>query len=148
MTRTALKAATERLTGKPLCCLCFACEAMLFDFGDISVHSQCFTRVIHENRILFTTWDYQNWDGVTDTENDEWVQGKRYRDEMLNRKVVRTELTGTNDLFVWLEGGYLLQLFVSNGAEPLYGVPGEQWRLIEGEHRPHLVVTQTSVEFQ
>ena len=70
--RNTLQKHFEVIIGKQFTDLHLACEMMMFTFGEYALHTQCLTRIIHENDILVTTLDYQNWDGEVDTNNDEW----------------------------------------------------------------------------
>ena len=60
-----------------------ACEMMMFDFGDLKLHTQGLTRIVKDSDILTTTLDYQNWDGADDTHNDEWYFVERFRDAIV-----------------------------------------------------------------
>jgi hypothetical protein len=136
-----IKEYLDLIIGRPLDDLNLACEMMMFTFGDISLHSQCFTRIMLKERVLLTTLDYQNWDEEVDTNNDEWYNLSRYKDLIINNKVIKTELTGVKDLFICLENDILIQIFISNSS-PHYVKECEQWRIFEKGKKeiPHIVI--------
>lgn len=135
------------MVGKTLDNVNLAGEMMMFTFEDVSIHSQCFSRIMQKERVLLTTFDYQNWDGVTSTNNDEWYNLSQYKGIIINNKVIKTELADTNDVFICLENGIHIQIFISNGA-PHYGEDCEQWRIFENNNKaaPHIVIYSESVE--
>ena len=118
----------KELDGRKLDNLNLACEMIMLCFGDISIHSQCFTRIICGGKILLTTSDYQNWDGENEKHNDMWYNLAQYIDLIINNKVIKIELTDINDLFIWLENDVCIQMFISNSC-PHYGDDREQWRI-------------------
>ena len=63
MIRQIIKKYLESLESRYLDDVNLACEMMMFRFGDISIHSQCFARILHKECVLLTTLYYQNWDG-------------------------------------------------------------------------------------
>jgi hypothetical protein len=149
MIRQKIKKYLESLESRCLDDVNLACEMMMFRFGDISIHSQCFTRIIRRERVLLTTLDYQNWDGETDTNNDEWHHLAQYKDIIVKNKVIKTELTDTNDVFIWLQNDICIQMLISNGSHH-YGEACEQWRIFENNNKeaPHIVVYGETIESQ
>ena len=147
MERKIIKNYLELLIGRSLDSVNLACEMLMFAFGDISLHSQCFTRIMLKERVLLTTLDYHNWDGETDTNNDEWYNLSRYKNSIINNKVVKAELTETNDVFIWLENDIQIQMFIANGS-PHYEEDNEQWRIFENnnEDSSHIVVYSESIQ--
>ena len=147
MSRKKLESYLELLNGSILDNLTLAAQMMMFSFGNIAIHSQCFTRIMHKNRILLTTLDYQNWDEVDDKNNDEWYNLSLHKNLIINNKVIKTELTNSNDLFIWLENDIQLQIFISNGF-PHYVEDCEQWRIFENdrENMPHTVIYSNCVQ--
>ena len=147
MSRKKLEAYLELLNGTILDNLTLAAQMMIFSFGNIAIHSQCFTRIMHKNQILLTTLDYQNWDEVDDKNNDEWYNLSLHKNLIINNKVIKAELTNSNDLFIWLENDIQLQIFISNGL-PHYIEDSEQWRIFEndGENMPHTVVYSNCIQ--
>lgn len=134
------------LNGRNLDNLNLACEMMMFNFGNISIHSQCFTRILYKERVLLTTSDYQNWDEIESKNNDEWYNLSLNKHTIVNNKVIKTHLTDTNDLIIWLENDIQLQIIISNGS-PHYVKECEQWRIfeIDREDIPHIVVYSDSI---
>ncbi len=140
MNEEIIKNHLDLLIGRKLDNLNLACEMMMFIFGDISVHSQCFTRILHKDRILLTTLDYQNWDEITDTNNDEWHNLSQHKNIIVNNKVIKAEFTPTQDVFIQLENDICIQMFLSNGA-PHYVEDCEQWRIFNNNvGTPHVVI--------
>lgn len=137
----------ELLNGKRLSDLNLACEMMMFLFDNIAVHSQCFTRIMRKEQILLTTLDYQNRDETDDKNNDEWYNLSLHKNLIINNRVSRTQLTDSNDLFIWLENDIQIQMLISNGS-PHYVEDSEQWRIfpIDNEDSPHTVVYSNSIQ--
>ncbi|MGM9858718.1 MAG: hypothetical protein ACI311_05695 [Bacilli bacterium] len=52
----------EQLVGSKLKDIKLVCQMIVFDFGNVGIHCQQFTRVSKNGDILFTTLDYQSWD--------------------------------------------------------------------------------------
>ena len=145
MSRQRMTDYVSLLQGKNLDYLNLACEMMMFTFGDIAIHSQCFTRILCKERVLVTTLDYQNWDGIDEENNDEWYNLSLNKHAIINNKVLKTQLTSTNDLFIWLENDIQLQIIVSNSS-PHYGEDYEQWRIFKIDRKdPHIVVYSNSI---
>ena len=147
MKRQVMKNYLDSLTGKFLDSLNLACEMMMFTFGNIAIHSQCFTRIMLKEQVLLTTLDYQNWDGENDENNDEWYNLSLYKNLITNNRVTKTLLTSTNDVFIWLENDIAIQMFISNGSS-YYGEDREQWRIfdIDNKESPHVVVYSNSIQ--
>lgn len=143
--REKIKTYLDQIIGRTLDKVGLACEMMSFNFGDIALHAQCFTRILHKGRILVTTTDYQSWDGVIDTNNDEWYNLALHRAMIENSKVIKTKLTSTNDVLIWLENDIHIQIFISNSA-PHHTEALEQWRIFERTtETPHIVVYSEGV---
>ena len=127
--REKLNQYLETFIGKELLNINLACEMMCFDFGNMSLHASSFTRVLKNNEVLVTTLDYQSWDGLVDTNNDLWRNVDQFKHGMIGNKIEWIELSPGNDLFVYLENGFVIQSFVANG--PLhYSDCWEQWRFL------------------
>ena len=139
----------DQLIGKTLQNITLACEMIVLDFGNFGVHAQGFVRILEENDILLTTLDYQNWDGVTDTNNDEWYNLAQFKSKIVNNKVLRIEMTERNDLFIELENNIMIQSFNSNGPSHYNEIEEqEQWRFLLDDEKMHIVVYQKNIEFQ
>ncbi len=136
-----------------------ACEMMVFNFGECIIHSMCLTRIIKNNDILFTTLDYQNWDGEESKNNDEWYFKEIYCNEIVGGRVLSVEISPLNDLKIVMDNGISIEMYVSNGYNH-YDDESEQWRLIKRnpDYKPspdkkhfslfHIVVNSKSVEKQ
>ena len=137
----------DSLSEKTLDSLNLACEMMMFTFGDIAIHSQCFTRIMLKEQVLLTTLDYQSWDQENEKNNDEWYNLSLYKKSILNNRVTKTLLTNTNDAFIWLENDISIQIFISNGS-PHYVEDCEQWRIFEVDNKEssHIVVYSNSIK--
>lgn len=147
MKRQTIKNYLDSLSEKTLDSLNLACEMMMFTFGDIAIHSQCFTRIMLKEQVLLTTLDYQSWDKENEKNNDEWYNLSLYKNSLLNNRVTKTLLTSTNDVFIWLENDISIQIFISNGS-PYYVENCEQWRIFEIDNKEssHIVVYSNSIE--
>lgn len=137
------------IRGKRLEKLGLACEMMTFDFEGYALHAQCLTRIIKDQEILVTTWDYQSWDGECDKNNDEWYFVEKYRERILRGTVCSVEVSRFNDVRIELDNGIRIELFISNGFCH-FGEETEQWRFFRlGDgSSPHLVVYGKSIEME
>lgn len=147
MIRKRMEKFFDLLNGRTLDSVYPVCEMLIFEFGNISLHVQCFARITQRNKILLTTLDYQNWDEITDINNDEWYHLSQYREIIVNNCVIKAELTAMNDIFIRLENDISIQIFISNGA-PHYIDECEQWRIFEKDNEEdlHIVVYADKVE--
>lgn len=146
---SALNNFIQEVVGKKLLELYNACEMMIFDFGEYQLHASCLTRVSKGNDILVTTLDYQNWDGKTDTNNDEWFFVKKFQDEIVGGIVLSVELSSIKDLKIIMDNDITIELYISNGYNH-YDDEIEQWRFIkkiEEESAIHLVVNSKTVDY-
>lgn len=126
-----------------------ACEMMMFDFGNIGLHCQGLTRVIKNNDILFTTLDYQTWDGNINENNDECFFYKKYRDSIIGGVVMKIDITATFDLRIFMDNGVIIESLILNGYNH-YDTESEQWRLMmntDKEDSIHMVVYNKYIEF-
>ena len=121
----------RQLIGRKLESLC--CEAEILDFGfsgDLVLHAMGCSRIIADNDILVTTFDYQSWDGKDSTNNDERYNADRFRDRIIGGSVVSVTLNQINDLCVMLDNGVSIECLIAN-AQPHYEQEAEQWLLFE-----------------
>lgn len=149
MDRSVVSNFIQEIVGNKLLKLYNACEMMIFDFGDYQLHTSCLTRVSKENDILVTTLDYQNWDGETDTNNDEWFFVKKFQHEIVGGTVLSVELSSMKDLKIMLDNDITIELYISNGYNH-YDDEVEQWRLIKKigkESTIHLVVNSKTIDY-
>ena len=122
----ALQKSLSILTSRPLTALNFACELMMFSFGEYRLHSQCLTRVLLYDEILFTTQDFQSWDGEKQSNNDLWYFAEKFRERIIGGKVHTIDVSPLYDLRLTLDNGVSIELFTSNGFHH-YGEEAEQW---------------------
>ena len=120
---------------------------IVLDFGRVGIHCQCLTRIIKGMDILFTTQDYQSWDEKEDTNNDEWYFCNKYKAIIEGGVVEEININNMNDLFIKLDNGVCIEVYVSNGYYH-YEEEQEQWRLlVDGEKSYHMVVYNKHIEF-
>ena len=124
--RDMLQKHFEVIVGKQFTDLHLACEMMMFTFGEYALHTQCLTRIIHENDILVTTLDYQNWDREVDTNNDEWYFLEQHRAKIVGGIVTSVNVTPLHDVVIILDNGIRIELFVKNGYHH-FDDAHEQW---------------------
>ena len=124
--RAILQKHFDIIVGKQLTDLHLACEMMMFSFEEYALYTQCLTRIICENDILVTTLDYQNWDGETDTNNDEWYFVEEYRDKIIGGIVTSVNVSSLYDVTIILNNGIRLELINKNGYHH-FDDECEQW---------------------
>ena len=120
----------KQIIGLKLDAVLLACEMLMFNFEQYSLHVQCLARIIKNNDILVTTLDYQSWDGEIDTNNDEWYNLDKYRSEIEGGKVLSVEVNSLYDLIITLDNDITIQIFIMNGY-PHYDGDREQYRFFE-----------------
>ena len=137
----------QAIIGKQLTELHLACEMMMFSFEEYELHTQCLTRIICENDILVTTLDYQNWDGETDTNNDERYFVEQYREKIIGGIVTSVKVSSLYDVSIILNNGIKLELINKNGYHH-FDDECEQWRLFRSEDYsyPHITVYSKTVD--
>ena len=135
------------IVGKQLTEVHLACEMMMFSFEEYALHTQCLTRIIYENDILVTTLDYQQWDGETDTNNDEWYFVDLYKDKFIDGTVISATVSSLYDVTIVLNNGVVIELINKNGYHH-YDEESEQWRFFKGgDHSyPHITVYSKTVD--
>ena len=145
--RNTLQKHFEVIIGKQFTDLHLACEMMMFTFGEYALHTQCLTRIIHENDILVTTLDYQNWDGEVDTNNDEWYFVEQHREKIVGGIVMSVDVSALHDVIVVLDNGIRIELIINNGYHH-FDEECEQWRLfkIDDYSYPHITVYSKTVD--
>ncbi|MGM9968999.1 MAG: hypothetical protein ACI35S_01215 [Anaeroplasma sp.] len=140
----------DQLVGSKLKDIKLACQMIILDFGNISIHCQQFTRVSKNDDILFTTLDYQSWDEKSDTNNDEKYFFDKYRDEIINGFVTKVTYNKFNDLTIIFDNGVVIESFVSNGYNHFVDEI-EQWRLLiytSTDDSKHIVVYNKRVDLE
>ena len=121
----------QQLKGKRL--VSFGCEADILEFifeGDFVLHAMGFSRVISGNDILVTTQDYQSWDEIESTHNDEWVNAAAFREKIVGGLVLSALINEVHDLKIMLDNGIVVECMVAN-SYPHYSDENEQWLLFE-----------------
>ena len=138
----------KSINGLKLNKISLACQMIILDFGRVGSHCQCLTRIIKGTDILFTTQDYQSWDGKEDTNNDEWYFYQKYKPIIEGGVVEEININSINDLFIKLNNDVCIEVYVSNGYYH-YEEEQEQWRLlVAGEKSYHMVVYNKHIEFR
>lgn len=120
-----------QLVGKRL--VQFGCEADILEFlfsDHLALHAMGLSRVICGGELLVTTFDYQSWDNLDSTHNDEWINAERIRDKIVGGRVAAVKLNAVHDLTIELDNGYLIECLIAN-ADPHYAEEREQWVLFE-----------------
>ena len=121
----------HQLNGKRL--VSFGCNADILEFGfegDMVLHAMGFSRVILGNDILVTTQDYQSWDVLDSTHNDEWLNAATFREKIVGGLVVSASINEVRDLKIMIDNGTMIECMVAN-AYPHYSDESEQWVLFE-----------------
>ena len=139
----------KRLIGQKLNLIKFACEMIMLDFGKDAIHCQVLTRISKHNDILFTTYDYQTWDGNESKNNDEYYFFEKYKDEIVNGFVTDIKVSNTNDLIIEFDNGVKIEVFIANGYNH-YDEENEQWSLLINvmeKHSKHYAVYNKNIEF-
>ncbi len=114
------------IVGKQLDTINLACEMMMFSFGEYELHAQCLTRIICEDDVIVTTFDYQSWDGETAENNDEWYFVEQNREKIVGGMVTSVTVNSLHDVFIALDNGIKIELFVKNGYHH-FDDKQEQW---------------------
>ena len=121
----------HQLVGKRL--VQFGCEADILEFifsDNLVLHAMGLSRVIREGDLLVTTFDYQSWDNLDSTHNDEWINADRIKDKIVGGCVSAVKLNDIHDLTIELDNGYIIECLIAN-AYPHYSEESEQWVLFE-----------------
>lgn len=140
----------QSLIGKKL--VYFCCEANILDFGfdeSLVLHAMGCSRVIKNDDILVTTLDYQSWDQIESTHNDEWFNMEKFNSQIVGGTVMSVEVSPWNDLHIGLDNGVIIECMIAN-AYPHYEEECEQWVLFEHTKQHNgtfLTVYNKSVDF-
>ena len=145
--RDKLNEHLQIIIGKQLDSLHLACEMMMFNFEGYALHAQCLTRIIYENNILVTTFDYQNWDGKIEENNDEWYFVEQYREKIIGGVVTSVSVTPIYDVVINLDNGVSIELFIKNGDHH-FDDECRQWDFFKaGDHTfPFVTVYNKTVD--
>ncbi|MBQ6569496.1 MAG: hypothetical protein IJL87_04495 [Clostridia bacterium] len=132
-----------QLVGLKIVSFCCTLDMLDFGFGEdgetgdkMALHAMGLSRVILDGDILITTADYQSWDEIESTNNDEWYNVWRFKDKIIGQTVVSVSVNELNDLRIVLDGGAVIECLIAN-AYPHFSEELEQWVLFEttGERR-------------
>ena len=107
-----------------------ACEMLTLDFGEYAFHARELTRVVLNNDILFTSHDYQSWDGEHDKNNDEWYFLDKYREAILGGTVTELIFTPLHDLKICFDNHFIIECYIANGYHH-YDDENEQYVFFE-----------------
>ena len=135
------------ILGKQLDELNMACEMMMFSFEKYALQAQCFTRIICKNDVLVTTLDYQNWDGETEGNNEEWYFVEQNRDKIVGGTVTSVNVNALHDITIVLDNSISIELFVKNGYQH-FDDEQEQWVFFKHHDHsyPFITVYNKSVD--
>ncbi|MBQ4601927.1 MAG: hypothetical protein IJB24_03610 [Clostridia bacterium] len=144
---TMLNECLQSIVGKQLDTLNLACQMMMFSFENYALHTQCLTRIICENDILVTTFDYQSWDGEEESNNDEWYFVEKYRSKIAGGIVTSVNVTHFHDVEIVMSNGVKIELFIKNGYHH-FDDEHEQWTFFKrGDHSyPFITVYSKTVD--
>ncbi|MDE7182446.1 MAG: hypothetical protein K2O41_05400 [Clostridia bacterium] len=150
----------RKIVGLRLTVIGYACNMPMFNFGNsdvsYSLHAQCLTRIIKNDDILVTTYDYQSWDGEHDEKNDFMYNLKKFKPEIEGGLVVSVEVNALFDATITLDNGVVIQIIIDNSYSH-YDEAAEQYRFFEcgsddedesGILPPHYVVYSKRIEIQ
>lgn len=141
------------LIGKKLVHFCCEVEILDFSFDPLALHAMGCSRVIKNNDILVTTLDYQSWDQMESTNNDEWFNMKRFHSEIVGGTVTSVAINSWHDLHIELDNGVTIECLIAN-AYPHFEEELEQWVLFEPTNKTKehsgtlLAVYNKHVEFR
>ena len=157
MNNSEFKKIVSKIIGLHLTNVHLACEMMLFNFEQYSLHTQCLTRIIKNNDILVTTLDYQSWDGESSENNDEWFNLEKCKPEIEGGEVLDVKLSPLNDLIITLNNGITIEIFIQNSYAH-FDDEHEQYRFFEygtddepeeeKDLRPHYVVYSKHIDLE
>ena len=107
-----------------------ACEMLMLDFEGYAFHALGLTRVILNDDILFTSHDYQSWDGENDKHNDEWYFLDKYREKILGGTVTELVVSPLHDLKIYFDNHLIIECYIANGFHH-YDDENEQYTFFE-----------------
>ena len=111
-----------------------ACNMLMFTFGsndvEYAIHAQCFTRIIKNDDILVTTFDWQSWDGKNEENNDYLYNLKKFKPDIEGGIVVLVEVNTLFDVTITLDNGVTIQIFIDNSYQH-YNDEWEQYRFFQ-----------------
>jgi len=136
-----------KLIGKPIDDVGAHFEVLILRFGEYEIHASCFARILHNNKILLTTQDYQSWDGEDHKHNDMYLNIAKYGASLIGQKVRSVDVSSTNDLLIALNNDVRIEIFNSNGNLQL-SEESEQWFFYKPKDKtyPFLSVSNKGAE--
>ena len=122
-------------------------EILTLRFGEYEIHVSCFARILHDGKILFTTQDYQSWDGNDYKHNDMYLNIAKYGETLIGQKVRSVEVSPINDLFIVLDNDTRIEIYSSDGRHRL-SEESEQWFFYKPKDKayPYFRVTNHGTE--
>lgn len=112
----------------------WACNMLMFNFAgndiEYAIHAQCFTRIIKNDDILVTTFDWQSWDGEHEENNDYLYNLKKFKPDIEGGIVLSVEVNSLFDVIITLDNGVTIQIFIDR-SYPHYNEGWEQYRFFE-----------------
>ena len=129
-----------------------------FENSDVcyGLHSQCLTRIIKNDDILLTTYDYQSWDEEFDENNDFIYNVEKFKSEIEGGLVKSVDVNALFDVTITLDNDVTIQVINDNGY-PHYDGENEKYRFFEcvledgtdePKLPPHYVVFIKRIEVQ
>lgn len=144
----------KKIVGLKLDRIGYACQMLTFNFEQYALHVQCFARIMKNNDILLTTFDYQSWDGEHEENNDEYYNLAKYKNEIEGGVVLSAEVNPLFDVVIILDNGVTIQVLIQNSYSH-YDDEWEQYRFFEASSHdeeeqenlpPHYVVYSKHIE--
>ena len=122
-------------------------EILILRFGEYEIHASCFTRILHDGKILLTTQDYQSWDEKDHKHNDMYLNIAKYGETLIGQTVRSVEISKANDLFIVLGNDVQIEMYNSEGNHQFSG-NSEQWFLYKPKDKayPYFRLTNDGVE--
>lgn len=122
-------------------------EVLILRFGEYEIHATCFARIIHNEKILLTTADYQSWDKKDYKQNDMYLNIANHGVTLIGQTVHSVEVSPLNDLFITLDNGVRIEIFSSEGSHR-FSEKSEQWFYYKPKDKsyPYLSVTNHGAE--
>ena len=123
-------------------------DLLKLTFGEYEIHASCFARVTCDQKVLFTTQDYQSWDEKESKHNDLYINIADHGGSLIDRTVQSVEVSSVNDLIIVLDNGARIEIFNSNGGQLHFTEWSEQWFFFKpkNESYPYLSVSNGGVE--
>jgi len=122
-------------------------EILILRFGEYEIHASCFTRILHDGKILLTTQDYQSWDEKDHKHNDMYLNIAKYGETLIGQTVRSVEISKANDLFIVLGNDVQIEMYNSEGSHQFSG-NSEQWFFYKPKDKtyPYFCLTNDGAE--